>query len=314
MKYVRSIASAFLVVLGSMLVVAWALSQKAADSIEDGTAAENLVVSVVRSEQTAEVIANGVVLALENQVDGRIGTFALGLLEQQIHDLTVDAVESEAFQDLLLTGADRAQNVLLAEISDPEREPAPFGIYLDPGARLNDRINEIPVVGLLAPEITIEPVAVDIIDAETFEDVRSGYQALVWAAHWFGWIGAALIAGGIAIAPRWKWFLPRALVGAGAIGVGVALTLEYLGPRTIAAFVPGGPEGGLGTLIEDVVADAALAPLTTILLTLGLVALGIALAFVLALRFIPGGTEDDEPSPTLEDRQESEATTAGESH
>ncbi|WP_062078960.1 hypothetical protein [Demequina globuliformis] len=316
MKTVRYIASAFLVLLGSMLVVAWGLSQKSAESIENGTAGENLVVNVVQSPQTAEVIADGVVRALENQVDGQVGDLVLGLLDDQIHDLTEEAVKSEQFQSVLLTSADRAQNFFLAELSDPSREPAPFGIYLDPGERLNSRLDEVPVVGPFIPELEIDPVEVEIIPADTFEDIRTAYSALVWAATWFIWIGIAFIAAGIAIAPRWKRFLPRALVGAGILGLAVAFTLNFFGPSTIASFVPGGSAGGVGTLVEDVIADSALAPITNILLTLGLIALGLAIAFVLAVRYIPalGGRRDGdedghdhrgdlEPEPPVDTRE-----------
>ncbi|WP_152648055.1 hypothetical protein [Demequina sediminicola] len=312
MKYLRIVVSAFLVVLGSMVLVAWALSQKAAESIEEGTAAENLVVKVVESEQTAEVIANGLIKALDEQVDGQAGTLALNLLDDQIYDLTVDLVQSEQFQSVLLSSADRAQNFLLSEISDPDREPAPFGIYLDVGDRLNTRIDEIPVAGPFIPELEIDPVEVELIPADTFEDVRTGYQGLQWAATWFIWIGLALIAGGIAMAPKWKRFLPRALIGAGGIGVGIALTLNFFGPRTIAAFVPGGREGGAGTLVEDVIADTALKPVTNILLVLGLIALALALVFLLLLKFVPGldGDRPVEGDATVGEPDESTEPTA----
>lgn len=303
MKTVRYIASAFLVLLGSMVIVAWGLAQKSAESIENGTAGEALVVSVVQSEQTADVIADGVVTVLDEQIEGQVGAIVLNLLSDEIHDVVYDIVQSDQFQSVLLTSADRAQNYFLAELSDPDREPAPFGIYLELGERINSRIDEVPIVGPLIPELEFAPVEVEIIPADTFEDIRTGFSALLWAATWFIWIGIVLLAAGIAIAPRWKRFLPRALLAAGIVGLAIAFTLNFFGPRTVANFVPGGAEGGIGTLMEDVVVGTALAPITNILLTLALIALALAVIFILAVRWIPALRPDRGDNP--EDGDES---------
>ncbi len=295
-----------------MLIVAWGLAQKSAESIEDGTAGEALVVTVVQSDRTADVIADGVIRVLNEQVDGDVGGIVLNLLEDEIRDVAYDLVQSEQFQSVLLTSADRAQNYFLAELSDPDRATAPFGIYLEPGERINARIDEIPVVGGLIPELEIAPVEVEIIPADTFDDIRTGFSALLWAATWFFWIGLVLLVAGIAIAPRWKRYLPRALIGAGVLGLAIAFTLNFFGPRTVANFVPGGAEGGVGTLMEDVVVGTALAPITNILLTLGLIALGLAVAFILAVRWIPQLRPDRGDSTAGPDEGDGTASTDGE--
>ena len=294
MKYLRIIAAAFLVLLGSMLIVAWALSLQAVKSIENGTAAEKLVTTTLEAPQTAEFVADQVQAALAEQVESQAGDIALVLLDDQIHGGLVAVLQSDAFINTITTAGNAGQDRLLAAISDPDREPGPLAIDIDLGTRINTAIDQIPVVGGFIPEIEFPEYSVEIVDADTFEDVRSGYAAMTWVATWFVWIGILFIATGVAIAPRWRRFLPRALIAAGLFGIAVAFVLGSMGPRTIASFMPGGRDGGLGTLIEDVIGDTALAPVTNVLLTLGLVALGLALIWALVMRFVPGMAGRDE--------------------
>ncbi|WP_084101122.1 hypothetical protein [Demequina sp. NBRC 110051] len=310
MKYLRVIASAFLVLLGSMLIVAWALSLQAVKSIENGTAAEKLVTTTLEAPQTAEFVADQVQAALAEQVESQAGDIALVLLDDQIHGGLVAVLQSDAFLGTITTAGNAAQDRLLAAISDPDREPGPLAIDIDLGTRINTAIDQIPVVGAFIPDIEFPEYSVEIVDADTFEDVRSGYAAMEWVATWFVWIGVTLIAAGVAVAPRWRRFLPRALLAAGLFGIAVAFVLGSMGPRTIASFMPGGRDGGLGTLIEDVIGDTALAPVTNVLLTLGLVALGLALIWALVMRFVPGMAGRDDPAPV--DAEEADAVVADE--
>ncbi|MFV0634882.1 hypothetical protein [Demequina sp.] len=298
MRALRVIGSAFLVLLGSMLMVVWALSVKTVHSIEDGTAADQLATRVLEAPETANLIADQVQAALVEQVEGRVGNLALVLLDAQIHGLIVDVVGSDFVTEAALSGANRVQNRLLDEVSDPDREMAPFTLSIDVGQRINSRLDEIPVVGALVPELDIPVFSADVIDAQTFEDVRTGFSALKFAATWFVWLGLVSIAGGIALAPRWRRFLPRALIGAGTLGVAISFALGSIGPRTLASFMPGGRDGGAGILVEDVVATTALQPIVDVLMRLGLVALVLAGVFWLALRFLPGQADSERTRPS----------------
>ncbi|WP_084103380.1 hypothetical protein [Demequina sp. NBRC 110056] len=295
MRALRVITSAFLVLLGSMMMVVWALAVNTVASIEDGSAADQLTARVLESPATADLVADQVQRMLEERIEGQVGGIALELLDEEIRELVVSVVGSDLVTGALSAGADRVQNRLFDEVSDPERTPGPFVIAVDLGERVNGRIDEVPVVGPLIPDIDLPEYEVEVIDAATFEDVRTGYSALTFAATWFVWIGLALIVGGIAAAPRWRWFLPRALVGAGALGLAIAFALGAVGPSTLASFMPGGADGGAGVLVEDVVATTALGPIVDVLMVLGIVALGIAALFWLLVRFVPA-LRDREPS------------------
>ena len=313
MKYLRIAASAFLVLLGSMLIVAWALSLQTVNSIKDGTAAEQLVGTTLRSPQTANLVADKVQVVLTEQVESQVGDVALTLLDTQIHDAIVAFLQSDAFLNSTTTALNAAQDRLLAAVSDPDREPGPLEIDIDLGTRINGAIDTIPVVGTFVPDIDFPEYQVELVKADTFEDVRAGYAAMEFVATWFVWIGLLLIAAGVAVAPRWRRFLPRALIAAGLFGVAIAFVLGTMGARTIATFMPGGRDGGLGTLVEDVLGDVALRPVTDILLALGLIALGLAGVWVLLVRFVPGmAIEKDaatDPAPAGHDTEVGESMT-----
>jgi len=296
MRALRVVGSAFLVLLGTMVIIGWGLSVKSVRAIEEGTATDALVAQVLESPETASLVADQLQAAIREQIDQDLVLAGLDLFESQIHDLLVTAVGSDLVTGTVSTGADRLSNRLLEEVSDGDREPAAFAISVDVGERVNARIDEVPVVGPLVPELDLPAYEVEIIDAQTFEDIRAAYGALTFAATWFVWLGLLLIAGGIALAPTWRWFAPRALVGAGVLGLAIAFALGSMGPPTIASFMPGGREGGAGVLVEDVIATTALGPIVDVLMTLGLVALGLAAAFWLVLRFLwrdPGIAEPD---------------------
>ncbi|WP_084078108.1 hypothetical protein [Demequina sp. NBRC 110057] len=312
MKFLRIIGSAFLVLLGSMLIVAWALSLQAVRSIEDGTAAEKLVTTTLEAPETANLVADKVEDLLAEQIDSTVGDIALGLLDDQIHDAVVAFLQSDAFLSTVKTAGNAAQDRLLEAISDPDREPGPLAIDIALGDRVNDAIDEIPVVGAFIPSLDLPEYSVEIVDAATFEDVRSAYSAMTWVSTWFVWIGIAFIAAGIALAPRWRHFLPRALLAAGIFGIAVAFVLGTMGPRTIASFMPGGREGGLGTLIEDVIGDTALSPVTNVLLTLGLIALALAAVWALLLRFVPALGERRDADEAAAEAVEADAAHDGE--
>jgi hypothetical protein len=289
-----------------MLIVLWAGAHKSVEAIEDGTAGDRLVQEVLASEAVAETVSQGIQTSLEQQFEGQpLGT-VLTLLDSQVNDLLNAVLTNETVSDLIYAGTDRLTNRLFEEMTDPDRAVAPFALSLDPSARINERIDEIPLVGPLVPDVQVRSIDIELIPAETFEDVRAAFFAMKFVGSWFLWFGLALMAGGLWASPVRARFGPRALLVIGLVVASLGLAIQLVGPNVAARFVPGGPDGGLGTLVNTVLSDSALPPVRDLLVQMGLVSLALAGVYLLLQRIFPAlrhdkfgegdGDNDDEVS------------------
>ncbi|WP_062212239.1 hypothetical protein [Demequina oxidasica] len=292
MKLFRTIVSAFLVLLGVMLIVTWAFASKSAEAVENGEAAANLTDKVLSSPAVADLVATKaqeeIVSSVEEQFDNQLVNLALGLASGAIHDAIESAITSDFVTNAARAGADQVQTRLVAALTDPDRAYGPLELNIDVSPRINDRLDQVPLVGSFIPDVTVPPVSVEVVDAATFEDVRSSYGVLKWAATWFIWIGLLLIAVGVFASPRRRWFLSRAMLVAGVLVLAIGYTVSAIGASSIANLMPGGSEGGLGVVVNDLLSDTAIPPIADVLITLGFAALVLALIAALAVNYVPG--------------------------
>ncbi|WP_061965428.1 hypothetical protein [Demequina aurantiaca] len=291
MKLFRTIVSAFLVLLGVMLIVTWAFASKSAEAVENGEAAANLTDKVLSSPAVADLVATKaqeeIVRSVEEQFDNDLVNLALGLAAGPIHDAIETAISSDFVNDAARAGAGEVQTRLVAAMTDPDRPYGPLELTIDVSPRINDRLDQVPLVGSFIPDVTVPSVSVEVVDAATFEDVRSAYGVLQWAATWFIWIGLLLIAVGVFASPRRRWFLSRAMLVAGVVVLAIGYTVSAIGASSIANLMPGGSEGGLGVVVNDLLSDTAIPPIADVLITLGFAALVLALVAAVAVHYGP---------------------------
>lgn len=300
MAHGRSIAAVVLVVIGALLSAAWAISVTAVRSIEDGTAGDALVASVLESPQSADVVADQVIGALDEALDTPVAQAALALAEQQVRAAVVTVVSSDVVSELIREGGSRAKDRLLDELTDPDREPGAFVLRVDLSERINARLGEVPVIGGLLPAIQLPALTVEVISAEAFEDLRDLFAVMKTIATWGLWVAVVTVAAGIAVSRRWVVFGARALAGVGAFAVVLSLVLGSMGPSALAGLMPGGRDGGAGVLVEDLLADVALEPITHTLMVLGLVVGAGAVIWWAAVRAArtrrPDSGDDESPA------------------
>lgn len=287
MKTLRVITAAFMVLLGAMLIVAWAVAGRVVERIDSGEAATNITQKLLAEPELAEGVANRIQLEIETRVADTPLRFLVSAFEAEIHDALVSVLTSDAVTEVVTNSVGRLEQQITDEVTDPNRPEGPFVVTINPSERINARLDEVPVVGFLIPEITVEPITVELIEAETFEDVRSIYQALNIVAMWAIWAALLLIIAGFWVAPRSRWYWAQAAVGAGFIVLAVSFAISRLVPSSVANAVPGGAEGGAGKFLSEFVSEHTIAPMTSILLGLAFVALVLAVLFALAAKFMP---------------------------
>ena len=202
--HARTGGAVVLVVIGTTLMVAWAFSVNAVRSIEDGTAGDRLVERALASPQYAELVADEATRALRDATDDPRAQAALVLLDQQIRDAVVAVASSDVAVGLINEGGDRVRDRLLAEVADPAREPGPFVLRIDVAERVNARLADVPLIGGVVPAVSLPVFTVDVMSAQSFEDLRTIFAAMQSLATWGLWLGIAAVAAGIGLAPRWR--------------------------------------------------------------------------------------------------------------
>lgn len=259
MMVVRTIVSAITIVLGALLIVTWAASNAAVDVVEDGSAMVNVTLVALDSPAAlggvSEELGNAAVDALSGApID--IGAFGI---EGAIRDQVSELVASEAFVDEVERQLRESQQQFADALTDDDREPGPLVIMMDASPLVNARVNEIPVVGSLVPELTLAPIPVEVWSAESAESARTAYGMTDFAATWFLWIGLALIGVGALISGRRRWFLAKTLLAIGVLSLGVWALLTYATPETIVGWFAGDSDDAVESIVVQAFA-AELAP------------------------------------------------------
>ncbi|WP_296666069.1 hypothetical protein [Demequina sp.] len=291
MSIVRSIAAAFAAILGVMLVIVGMLCFETDRAITSGSAAQTVVASVLDDQSVVDgasaAITTELIARAQEATESRAVDLALRAFRGSIEDLVSQALSSDPVRRGAEAGADRLEARLLEELTARDRPSAPFSVSIDVAARLNDRLDQVPLVGRFLPDVQMAPVEQELIDATTFDQVRTAYAVIRFGGNWFVWFGLVGIVIGAFAARRRGWYLGSAALGMGVLALAIAFALGSVAPATIAKAMPGGEQGGVGVFVSNFLSDTALVPFTTIMLWLGSVALLLAIAFVVLARLLP---------------------------
>ncbi|WP_084130592.1 hypothetical protein [Demequina sp. NBRC 110055] len=282
MRALRTLVSALCILAGALMVVAWAASSAAVRAVEDGSALSGLtraafsVPSVVESISTRA--KEQVIGTIE---DSGVNPAAVGI-EDTVRTAVDDAVRSDEFEQAVAAAAEDADDQFVVALTDPDREAAPLVLAVNVSGVVNARIDEIPAVGAVAPDLSLPPAEFEVVDAATFETVRSTYGVMTWLAAWGLWVGLALLAIGMLVTHRRRWFVAKALLAIGVLTFGFGIVVRFVDPDAVLAVLPGGDEGTLGALWASVVTEEAAPAIAQRSLLIGAVALvGAAIAAAL---------------------------------
>ena len=153
-----------------------------------------------------------------------------GALEP-LESLAAQVLSSDQVRTAVAAGITRVETRLVDELTARERATAPFTVGVDIGAELNARLDEVPVVGAFAPDLEIAPVEVEVVDAATFDQVRTAYAGIRFAGDWLAWIGAALLAVGMALSRRRARYAGWSVLGLAVGALAVAFAVGAVAPR-----------------------------------------------------------------------------------
>ena len=276
-RALRTLISALCILAGALTILGWAASGFAVRAVEEGTA----LGAVARTAFSLPGVVTDISESAQDQVleglaERGVDPSSVGL-DDEVRDVVDGAVRSPQFEDAIVAAADDAQERFSLALTEPDRDPAPFTLAVDVSGVVNARIDDVPAVGALAPDVTLAPVPIAVIDAQTFEDVRATYGAMRWLADWGLWAGLALLAAGMLVSHRRRWFVAKALLAVGVLTLGFGLVVRFVSPTAVMGILPGGEEGTLGTLWAAVITEDATPIIAQRAILIGVVALAAAL-------------------------------------
>ncbi len=276
-RALRTLISGVCILAGALTILGWVASGLVVRAVEEGTA----LGAVTRTAFAMPGVVSDISERAQDQVlaglsERGVDPSAVGL-DDEVRDVVDGAVRSPQFEDAIVVAADDAQERFALALTQPDREPAPFALAVDVSDVVNARIDDVPAVGALAPDVALAPVPIAVIEADTFEDVRATYGAIRWLAAWGLWAGLALLALGMLVSHRRRWFVAKALLAVGVLTLGFGLVVRFVEPAAVMDFLPGGEEGTLGTLWAAVVTEDAAPAIAQRAMLIGALALAAAL-------------------------------------
>ena len=265
-RLVRTLASALCIVLGALLIATWAASVAALDAIENGTVIEDATARAITTDlaQTA-LVDNGTAAVLDALANQGVNTDIPGI-EGITRGIIESFVSSDAFVSVVHSQTRSIREQVVTALNG--EASGAITVSLDFSDQVNALLGEIPVIGDSLPQIAVPAVPVQVMDADTADTARTTWDWLHVAQDWFGWIGLALLAIGILVSFRKRWFLAKVSLAVGVMSGLIWLAMRALEPQTLAERLPGG--GVADAVVIEIVNHAK----GTVATAMGYVALG----------------------------------------
>lgn len=289
MTTLRTLLSALSILAGATLVVLWLLSWMAINLVEDGAATESVVVVALESPVVVDRIGVEVKdQAFEALADRGIDLDVWGVGDAAAESFT-SLAQTDEFQEAVIDQVETAREQLHDELRDPDRPRAPFDIAIDASDLINDRIEQLTGAVVDVPSLSVAPVRIEVVSADTFEQVRTGYARAEFAKKYFLWAGLGFIVLGLLVSTRKRFVIAKFLAAVGVFSLVAYAALTWVGPAGLSAWLPDGGGDSWGKVFADLIADDALSAVTgRLLLASGLALAGAAVATLLG--FMAGGS------------------------
>lgn len=247
-RAVRTVVAAVCILLGAALIAVWLASAAALGTIDDSEAVASVAREVAMSEETHAAVSEQATAAVLDALESA-GVDGIPGVEAVVEAIVAAVVDSQSFADAVQAQAGAAGQQVLEGVRSGS---GPLVVTVDISDAVNERLETIPVVGPLLPDVVVAPIPVQVADAAAADQARSALDRLEWAARWAGWLGLGVIAVGFVVTTRRRWYVAKA---AAAISAFCGLTwaaITFGDPAALAADIP----GGIGGTAPGVVLDA----------------------------------------------------------
>lgn len=289
MRAFRTLLSAIAILVGATLVVLWLVSWVTFKAVQDGDATERIVVVALKNPAVTGKIGTEVKdRAFEALADRGIDLNVWGVGDAAAQSIT-SLVETDEFRASVVEQLQAARQQLQEELTAPDRPRAPFEVAINASDLVNERIDQLAGAAAGIPNLSVAPVRIEVVSADTFEKVRTGYSRMEFAKTYFLWAGLACIALGMLVSTRKRFVIAKFLAAVGVFSLGAYVALVWIGPDRIAGGLPGGADSSWASVFGEALANDALPAVTGKLLLAGGIAL-VAAAVAALLGLMAGGS------------------------
>jgi len=286
-----------------------ALALFAVKTIEDGSVVTNLASSALNNPAVTTLVTEAAQGLVGDSLEGEGVDLSEFGLEGTVDDVISEFIGSESFQNGLGEAVEAARADFTDQLTGEDRAPAPLSVNLDLSSILGEELQDQPVLGALVPDdLEVPPIAVQVLDASSFERVRDVYSWIAGIAKVAGWIGLGLIVFGILASPNKRWFLPKLFLGLGIVSTMAWLLVATINVERLSGFIPGGGvDGGIGSAIVDFIPQETIdgAAFRVLQLGIGTLVASLALYFLvkaLSRKKSSKRDHDGQPAPAAHAR------------
>jgi len=282
-KVLRTVVSAIAILAGAALLVTSLTALLVTRAVEDGAVSESAIRATLRNP----MVMDPVVAHIDQSAVGALANAGVDVdapgLSDALHALLAELANDDDFVASLASPINDAMGRLHRELTEPGRPPAPFSVSIDASDSVNGQLGKLPAVGESLPSLALPPVEIELIRAERFEQARETYSRIEYARSTLWWAGLLVLALGLLVSPRKRFFAAKALAVVGAMSLAVALALAVETPERVRSMLPAASDAMWGQLVTDTLATQTLPEFRFTLVMVGFGALAMAaVAAVLA--------------------------------
>ena len=280
MRVLRTILSALCIVLGAALLATWAAATVAVLAIEDSTVIEDSTARALATDAAKDaMIGGGTERALSALSAVGVDVEIPGI-RAAVEGIVTAVVNSDTFSEVVRSQAGSIRQQVVTELNGPS--VGAITVTLDFTDAVNAGLADLPLVGGSLPTVTVPGIPVQVLDEDAGNSARTLWDWMHAAKQWFGWLGLALLALGVVVSPRKRWYLMKVAWAVAAVSAVVWAIFMFVDPQTIAQWLPG---GDIRAAIAVELISSAEEPVTT---TMAYIALGATVAaLVLFLIAVP---------------------------
>ncbi len=274
----RTLISALSIVAGALLIVGWLIASPVVSIIEDGSLATSVTERFFDDDELVAQASDSVTSTVVDSLAAR--GISGGVVESGVGAAVEALAQSDAFAAVVIAAVDSQRQEIADQLTDPDREPAPLTVAVDFSSTVNDTIDDVPVVGQAAPDVALQPIVIELADADRTEQLRTGYKVASWLQQWGLWAGLALLVLGLLVSKRKKWLIPKFAGAVAVLGLGLALIYFLDLAEPIAATLPGPAQ----SLVAGAIAEESADDVQRLALMVGAAAAVVALVSTLIVR------------------------------
>ncbi|MBN2177544.1 MAG: hypothetical protein JW722_07800 [Demequinaceae bacterium] len=252
MKILRSILARIVVTIGVLVLAFWLSARFIVNTVNGGTVISGLASTALHLDSIQSMIAEQAQSGIESQLAAQGVDTGVPGIQDELSDGIADAVASDGFIDSVVDIIEEVESSLISQLTDDSLPLVPLSVTVDISEPLYTALASNPQLVSLIPDSAIEPVTFDLVEEDTVETVRDGYDWVERVNTWGIWIALGLLAIGFLLIRKKRWILPKMFLGIGILTLGLWWVARWLDVEWIIGRLPDDADENTKSAIRDI--------------------------------------------------------------